>query len=451
MASIMTLLTVWFNLRLRIVSHAASPASDRLPPDVLLQLNNIKRRLVAGEGNAMQRLFPEGWFFSHILYGYTWVNVALSAESESLRQQAVREVRWVLIQTDSPRGRAPFAAHTQVSHGVFYLGWTNRLLGGLLKIQRPNERALADINRFQSQSAELAQAFANSAIAHLTAYPNQTWPCDQTVALASLALHDDLYSSNFQPIIQKWVNYSRQHLDPATDLIPHKIDATTGHIQIGARGSSQVYLLAFLPELDAAFAAEQYTRFRANFVVPGPGFLPVREYPIGRNGFGDVDSGPLIFGIGPTSTIVSLAAARTNGDAQLFESTWSLLEILGFPAIQGQEKSFGLGLLVVADGFIAWGNSLVPWTETPSASYSLESLDYRLWDWHWGSGIGLFMLWMAIARFAVLGIFKGSDNDCAPTDEKIDGATGPTVKQLLTTQAVVCYAPSHSSMSRSTS
>jgi hypothetical protein len=395
LAALLSGVTLAANIRVATVTAHHYP-SQQLGADVLPQLQNIKRRLVAGEGETMQTLFPEGWFFSHIIYGYSWVNVALSTSDETLQQHAIQEVRWVLAQVDTPQGLAPFSQDTQVKHGVFYLGWSNRLLGGLLKIQNPKARSPTDIARFHAQSAELAQAYSASPTATLESYPGMAWPCDQTVALASLALHDDLYSGQdqprYQPIIQKWIRYTQRHLDPETQLIPHKINATTGQIDIGGRGSSQVYLLAFLPELDRPFAAQQYARFRQQF-VPALGILPVREYAIGNSGTGDVDSGPLILGLGPTSTIASAAAARANGDAQLFDSTLLITELLGFPWTWGQEKSYGLGQLIVIDDFLVWGKSLVPWTAAQPAVFTNQTLELERCVFHLGSLFLLLAVW----------------------------------------------------------
>ncbi|WP_375507079.1 hypothetical protein [uncultured Nostoc sp.] len=390
-----SLLVLRVNFCLLTVS-AKDYAPGQLSPDALMQLKNIKRRLNAGEGKTMQAFFPEGWFFSHILYGYSWVNLALSSKSEPLRQQAIKEVRWVLSQVDTPQGRAPFTADTQVANGVFYLGWSNRLLGGLLKIQSPKERSLQDITQFRAQSQELAQAFTKSPTVTIDAYPGQAWPCDQTVALASLALHDELFDSNYQPVIGRWVSYTRQHLDPQTNLIPHKIDAVTGEIKIGARGTSQVYLLPFLLELDSKFAKQQYAQFRKQFVPSVLGFFPVREYPVNADGHADVDSGPIIFGIGPSSTIVSIAPAYAYQDTQLFESTLAIIEILGLPLVWGEEKSYALGLLLVIDDFLVWGKTLVPWTQVNNSVYTEQRLANNIQFLILSSGVVLLVLWSPI-------------------------------------------------------
>jgi hypothetical protein len=344
--------------------------SEGYPGDVIPQLNNIGRRLRAGEGSDMQKLFPEGWFFSHILYGLAWINVGLQTHDEALRNRAAVEARWILAATETPEGRAPFQADTQVPNGVFYLGWKNRLLGGLLKLSRPEERFPSEVELFHRQSQSLSNAFLASRTLHLDAYPGEAWPCDNVMALASLVLHDDLYGTRYREIVAAWVEFTKKHLDPATGLIVHKIDGRTGDSELASRASTQVYIHSLLPELDPDFAREQYAKFRREFVVDWCGYLPVREYPIGVSGTGDVDSGPLLFGISPSATTVSIAAARVNGDRELFERNVILSETLGIPWQSGSEKSFAFGKIVVADAFLAWGKSAVSWSDVPPVLFA---------------------------------------------------------------------------------
>jgi hypothetical protein len=365
--------------------------------DVMPQLTNIKQRLKAGDADRMQQLFPEGWFFSHIIYGYSWVNVGLTDSTQ--RSTAIQEVEWTLAQADTPKGLAPFQQNTQVPHGVFYLGWTNRLLGGLLKLQSPEQRSVQNIARFHAQSAMLAKAYENSPNFTLEAYLGMAWPCDQTVALASLALHDELFGSNYRSVIRQWINDTQQHLDPKTQMIPHKVDATTGAIDIAARSSSQVYLLPFLKELDPQFGLQQYQHFRQQFILPTLGVLPVREFPIGVPGNGDVDTGPLIFGFSATSSITSLAAAKAYDDRALFDSGLLITETLGLPWQWQNQKSYAWGQLIVIDDFLVWGKTMVPWTEGAIVDYADQPLNRYREAWLIGSIVFLGILWSPVLRW----------------------------------------------------
>jgi hypothetical protein len=323
----------------------------------------------------MQRVFPEGWFFSHALYGMAWINVGMQSPADlPARLRAVAEARWVLSQMDTPQGLAPYMATTQVPHGVFYLGWKNRLLGGLLQLLPTEQRTPADVDRFHEYSRALGAAYRESQGANLEAYRGQAWACDNVVALSSLRLHDALFGTDHQPQIAAWLARAQAALDPESGMIPHQVRVHPEvPLETRPRGSSQVYILSFLSELDPAFGRDQYERFRQRFVVDWCGYLPVREYAVGASGRGDIDSGQLILGISPSATVVSIAAARANGDWELAKRNIVLSETIGFPWSSCGEKRFAFGQLVVVDAFLAWAKSLVPWTETSSEQPSLVS------------------------------------------------------------------------------
>jgi hypothetical protein len=369
---------LWLNLRLYTAPRGTAERGV-IAEDALAQLANIGRRLREGEGAAMQKIFPEGWFFSHALYGMAWVNVGMQSTDATVRRRAAEETRWVLERMDSSEGVAPFIQHTQVRYGVFYLGWKNRLLGGLLALKPEQAPTAAEVADFFRQSEELGAAFRAQPTRHLDAYPGMAWPCDNVMALASLRLHDALFAPKFADAINLWVEFTKKHLDPATGLIVHQIDSSTGAMLTAARASTQVYIHALLPELDATFAREQYAGFRRLFVQEWLGYLPVREYPKGKSGSGDVDTGPLIFGISPSATVVSIAAARANGDWELAERNVILSETIGVPWTSGGEKSFGFGKIVVADAFLLWGKTHVPWSPVTVADFPTTTP--RWWKW----------------------------------------------------------------------
>ena len=401
----MVVILAWINFHLY-----SAPAGVATPgayaEDVPKQLSNIGRRLRAGEGVRMQAIFPEGWFFSHLLYGFAWVNVGLQTSDEALKTRAISEARWVLAEADTPVGRQRFLADTQVPNGVFYLGWKNRLLGGLLELAGKEGKA-EEIQLFHTQSETLAKAYRERPTHSLDAYPGQCWPCDNVMALASLKVHDELFGTDYHKVIAVWVDFMRERLDPETGLLPHKIDGPTGAMTIAPRASSQVYMLALLPELDPSFGREQYAIFRRCFVMDWLGLMPVREYQRGIAGKGDVDTGPLLFGIGPSATTVSIAAARANGDFELAERNTILSEMVGFPQTHLDEKSFAFGKVVVADAFLAWGKSLTSWTKHAQASYPPTTSKWWRWKIH-GISFAIGLLILAVLRALLRAVGNGT-------------------------------------------
>ncbi|HEY0637328.1 MAG TPA: hypothetical protein VGD67_06755, partial [Pseudonocardiaceae bacterium] len=321
------------------------------------QLEFLRGELDAGSAERMQRLFPEGYFFSWALYGLTWTE--LGRHEPEHRDEALREGREALRRLDSAAGTAVFDERLRPRYGVFHAGWSNWLRGTLVALDPGDEELRRE---FGDRSAELAAAFDEAGTPFLAAYPGQAWPVDSVVAVASLRLHDHVLGPRFAVTAERWVAAARQRRDPATGLLGHRADPRTGAPVEGARGSSQSVVHRFLVEVDPAFAREQYERFRERFVVRPLGLAPaVREYPVGTEGAGDVDSGPLVLGASLSATVVTLGAARVQGDEPLATALARFAELTGLPLHTWSTKRYGLGILPVGDAFLAWSRTARPW------------------------------------------------------------------------------------------
>ncbi len=348
----------------RLVVPATAGTTDE-PPGVRRQLTFLRAALDGGAGDQAQNLFPEGYFFLHALYGLSWVELGMRAP-EGERSAALREARWALAKLESPPGRAPFSPDLTPPHGVFYRGWTNWLRGGTLALQPPARRDPAELRRLADDSAALGEAFGASGSPYLEAYPGQAWPVDSTVAMASLRLHDALLPPRYAGTAERWLQAVRRRLDSRTGLLPHRADPGTGAPAEVARGSSQSLGQRFLVEIDPAFAADQYRRFRDHYVVSPLGLGPaVREYPVGMDGPADVDSGPLPLGVSLSATAVALGTAQIHGDAPLAEALANYGELAGLPIDTPWTKRYAFGVLPIGDAFLAWSKTARPWTAPP--------------------------------------------------------------------------------------
>ncbi|MEO3868681.1 hypothetical protein ABGB18_07620 [Nonomuraea sp. B12E4] len=342
-----------------VVPATAGPVGE--PPGVERQLAFLRSALDAGAGDEAQGLFPEGYFFLHALYGLAWVELGMRRPPGE-RSRALGEARWALARLDAPPGRAPFSRDVVPPYGVFYQGWCNWLRGGVLALQPAERRDPAEASRFAADSAALAGAFAASRSPFLEAYPGQSWPVDSTVAVASLRLHDTLLPPRYAATVTRWVADVRRRLDPRTGLIPHQAEPGTGEPAEVARGSSQSLIQRFLADVDPAFAAEQYTRFRDRYLATPLGLGPaVREYPHGMDGPADVDSGPLPLDVSLSATVVTLGAAQVRGDAQLAGALAGYGELAGLPLDTPWTKRYAFGLLPIGDAFLAWSKTARPW------------------------------------------------------------------------------------------
>jgi len=364
-ASVLIAIAVFVQL-LRL--HAEPSIADQQASLVFVQ-----RAIDKGAAPRMQALFPEGFLFTHVLCGLAGTKL---------------EARRALDAVSTPEGRGPFSATLDPPYGIFYAGWTTWLLGALVALD-PNDTEL--VARFETSTSSIAAAFARSDSPFLAAYPGQAWPVDSSVAMAAVALHDRILPPKHGPLIARWVSAVKLRLDPQTGLVPHRADPVDGHPLEGARGTSQSIIQRFLPEIDPIFAAEQYSLFRERFVVRRLGFPGVREHV--EDGPADVDSGPLVFGVSISATVVTRGAALVHGDETLALALFQTMEVFGLPITWDGARRYGFGALPVGDAFVAWSNGALPaqpdapltpwawWWRLPA--YGLSALALGLVAWLW--------------------------------------------------------------------
>lgn len=154
----------------------------------------------------------------------------------------------------------------------------------------------------------LARRFAESERGLIETYPAETYLPDNVVAMAGIAQYDACVGSpRHRELIDAWLVKLKKHWmdDGVLVFAPGQ----------PARGSGAAWNSFYLPLIDEAFAADQsermWTKFGDTAVAGWLGGL--REWPVGVEREGDVDSGPLVFGISPSATGYAL------GDAVLRE------------------------------------------------------------------------------------------------------------------------------------
>ncbi|TWD79574.1 hypothetical protein FB561_0636 [Kribbella amoyensis] len=353
----------------RLVLPRSDPAKGAVK-----QLAFLREEIEGGADHEAQQLFPEGYFFLNVLYGLTWVQVGLDHPERA--SEAARQARWALDRVRSPDGTAPFDPTLKPRYGVFHAGWTNWLRGGLVALQQSDAR---EIDEYTSASAEIAAAFRTSKSPFLAAYPGQAWPVDSTVAMASLSLYDKLVAPRFVRTTAGWITAVKGELDPATGLLPHQVTPAT----TGARATSQSMIQRFLVEIDPAFARSQYQLFRDAFV----GGLGVLEYPKGVAGSGDVDSGPLVFGVSLSATAVTMGAARIQQDP-LADRLAREGDLLGVPISGWKTKRYAFGLLPIGDAFVVWSGTARPFAADRQPEFAGGSPWWRV-PW-------LVVLWLPV-------------------------------------------------------
>lgn len=319
--------------------------------DVIEQLHFLKKEIHQGKAEELQQIFPEGFVFFNVIYGLTWCELINKTNINSpLTREAIFEINWSLKQVNSSKGKAIFNKNLALEYGAFYQGWTTLLLGKKLSLVDSSQRREIDVENFSLKCEKIAHAYEEKNFSYLRSYNSGTWPADNIMCLASLALYDRLFAPKYHEVISKCIAYIKTDLDKNTGLIPHSIDERF------PRGSSQSLINVFLPEIDSVLAKQVYLKYKQHFLDRRLGLVAIREFPKGNIGEGDIDSGPVIWDVGGVASIVGIKAMAIHKDFAIAKSLRNNIEGLGFPISVNQQKKYFFGTFPMADAFIAWAN-----------------------------------------------------------------------------------------------
>lgn len=177
----------------------------------------------------------------------------------------------------------------------------------------------ADARAHEALARELARRSLEDPLRHAASYERVglRWPADQSATLASLARFDAAHGTHLvdAPLAQ-WARVMERHLDAKTGL-PESEVTGRGPGAKHPRGCAQSFITKYLAEVDPALSAKWWESYREHFFVRVGPVVGFREWPRGVERKADVDSGPIVFGIGTAASAFALAAARAQGDVAL--------------------------------------------------------------------------------------------------------------------------------------
>ncbi|MDU0371932.1 hypothetical protein ACFPAF_16140 [Hymenobacter endophyticus] len=336
--------------------------------EVVAQLQFLQGRMHDGAGEHMQAFYPEGFVYLNALYALTWTELLPHlAAGSALHKQARRETEWALREIQSPTAQSIFEPELPLPYGAFYQGWSAYCLGRYLHALPPAQRDTAAVQRFRQQCALIATALNNSSSPFPESYRGAAWPADGVMCAAALAWHDRLEPPQYPAVIQQWLGAVSSRLD-AHQLVPHEVEAGSGAVRTPARGSSQSQLLNFLIEIDSAYARPHFQRYHALFLTNRLGLPGIRESAQGTAVTEDIDSGPVIWGVGGAASLVGRRTMQRFGDTTTALGLRNSIEAFGLPWHNDNGKSYLLGQLPIADAFIAWGNAVAPQQQLRAAA-----------------------------------------------------------------------------------
>lgn len=204
-----------------------------------------------------------------------------------------------------------------------------------------NHRAFPEDAWIAERHAKVHQALVRRMQHHspatLQTYPGETYPPDQAVWIAAVEIggHDT----------SAWrARWRKVAFDPATGLLVQRLDPATGRRTDIARGSGTLLAAWALGLADLEEGAQLWSAAREHLLVRGAGFAAMREVPSGSPFRMDVDSGPVILGLGLSSTGFALGASRTQHDLRTFSELHRVAWLVGAPgSFAGRRRWVGGG------------------------------------------------------------------------------------------------------------
>lgn len=211
----------------------------------------------------------------------------------------------------------------------------------------------------------LARRFDASPTALLETYPHETYVPDNVVAIAGLSLHDRCTGTRrFARTITRFLDLMQaERLDPRTGVLVFAPGQP-------GRGSGAAWMAYFLTFIDEGLARAQFDALFAAFGEPLPfGAHAVREWPRGVDRPGDVDSGPLVFGLSPSGTGFALAGPAYFRDGARLRAMLVPAEAIG-TSVGGAQRRYLVAPLV-GDAIVLATRTATPWSRvflTPATS-----------------------------------------------------------------------------------
>jgi len=254
----------------------------------------------------------------------------------------------------------------RLGHHGLYLSHYNIILAAHQAVHRSGRhRALS-----RGISRHLVQ-LSDNPWAHAPSYPGRAprWPADQAALLFSLWLHDQAYGTQLADgPIARWLAVLQRKTSRDAHGLP--VSEITGATRTSAlpRGCalsfSVRYMAAFAPDA----ATQLWGRYRERYAVSLLSMMGLREWPPGVEGPIDVDSGPIVLGVGAAATGLGLGAARAVGDP---ESHRRLREAMDRVYALAPDRVRRIGDAILARSIAAVGLHLERWYDIGAAPHRL--------------------------------------------------------------------------------
>ncbi len=181
--------------------------------------------------------------------------------------------------------------------------------------------------------AGLAKASLADPFGHTSSYASkrERFPADQAATLAALRRYDVHHHADVSTApLEAYRRSTLKATDTKTALPWSEVHGFGSGKH--PRGCALSFSVRYLSEVDQALARQWWLAYKAHYLVDRVMLVGFREWPPGVNRGADVDSGPIVQGVGAAATAFAIAAARAMDDDALAVRLEATAAIIGAAA-----------------------------------------------------------------------------------------------------------------------
>jgi hypothetical protein len=229
--------------------------------------------------------------------------------------------------------------HTEEGHAAF-LGYSNLVLS-LHRVVYPDSKYAALNDRLTSA---LERRFSGSPTSLVATYPSEVFPVDNAAGIASIALHARANRQAVPAIVLHWSRVVRERYVHRASGLLVQIVRPDGTALDAPRGSGTALAAYFLSFSNPSLSKDLHEAVERELSHDVLGFRLISEYPESvPRGRGDIDSGPLVFGLSVSATGFSLGGCRVHGDAECYRHTLAAVTLFGAPTERAHGRTYVSG------------------------------------------------------------------------------------------------------------
>jgi len=323
---------------------------------------------------SVANVYGEGeWLFvTYAMAGYGYGQVAMA--NPKLKDSCLKEMTFCIHKLLSKEVKEfdsmawsedPLESLDGKNDHVAYLGYLNLLLSMHRFLDKNSE--FSSLN--DSITKTLVLRYENCKIGLLETYPGVIFPADNAPAIGSIGMYSKATGIDHFPFLNKWfANFQKKYVDKLTGLtyqwvkvVKLEADSVTlaslNHKSVDSlqinndkvicslpRGSGTAACIYFLSFADTILTKQLYQSVKEELAASMGVFGAIKEYPkMYADESGDIDSGPLIFGLGISATGFIMSGAKIFKDEKFFSQLCSIAYLVGVPANSTQKFQFTFG------------------------------------------------------------------------------------------------------------